>query len=169
MQEHRKSQRYSRQSLYRILDSPLACSRPACDGLCAAPAGKGLFGGRIMLRTMCKGKIHRATVTEAHLDYTGSITIGEELMRAADIKPYELVHINNMANAVHWETYAIPGEPGQICLNGCPARLFQPGDEVIILSLGQVDESELAEFSQKVVLVDKCNTISAIQTHTLPR
>jgi aspartate 1-decarboxylase len=61
-----------------------------------------------MLRTMCKGKIHRATVTEARLDYTGSITIGKELMLAADIRPHELVHINSMANAVHWETYAIP-------------------------------------------------------------
>lgn len=120
-----------------------------------------------MLRTMCKGKIHRARVTEARLDYTGSITIGEELMHAADIKPYELVHINNMANAVHWETYAIPGKPGQICLNGCPARLFQPGDEVIILSLGQFDEAELAAFSQKVVIVGNKNTISSIETHTL--
>src|SRR5574340_188744 len=112
-----------------------------------------------MLRTMCKGKIHRARVTEARLDYTGSITIGGELMAAADIRPYELVHINSMANAVHWETYAIPGRRGEICLNGCPARLFQPGDEVIILSLGQYSESELANFTQKLVLVDETNRI----------
>jgi aspartate 1-decarboxylase len=122
-----------------------------------------------MLRTMCKGKIHRARVTEAQLDYTGSITIDEQLMRAADIKPYELVHINNMANAVHWETYAMPGKAGEICLNGCPARLFQPGDEVIILSLGQFDDAELAAFSLKVVLVDSNNTIRSIETHTLSR
>lgn len=120
-----------------------------------------------MLRTMCKGKIHRARVTEARLDYTGSITIDEQLMRAADIKPYELVHINNMANALHWETYAMPGKAGEICLNGCPARLFQPGDEVIILSLGQFDDAELAEFSLKVVLVDPNNAIRSIETHTL--
>jgi aspartate 1-decarboxylase len=120
-----------------------------------------------MLRTLCKGKIHRARVTEAKLDYTGSITIDTELMRAADIAPYELVHINNMANAVHWETYAIPGKPGEICLNGCPARLFHPGDEVIILSLGQFDDGELAGFSQKVVLVDNNNAIRSIETHTL--
>jgi aspartate 1-decarboxylase len=119
-----------------------------------------------MLRTMCKGKIHRARVTEARLDYTGSITIDEQLMRAADIKPYELVHINNMANAVHWETYAMPGKAGEICLNGCPARLFQPGDEVIILSLGQFDDAELAKFSLKVVLVDPDNAIRSIETHT---
>ena len=116
-----------------------------------------------MLRTMCKGKLHRVKVTEARLDYTGSITIDEQLMRAADIKPYELVHINNMANAVHWETYAMPGKTGQICLNGCPARLFQPGDEVIILSLGQFEESELAAFSQKVVFVDDKNAVKSIE------
>ena len=120
-----------------------------------------------MLRTLCKGKIHRARVTEAKLDYTGSITIDAQLMRAADIAPCELVHINNMANAVHWETYAIPGKLGEICLNGCPARLFQPGDEVIILSLGQFDDGELAGFSQKVVQVDNNNAIRSIETHTL--
>jgi len=130
------------------------------------PAGKGCRReDTFMLRTMCKGKLHRVKVTEARLDYTGSITIDEQLMRAADIKPYELVHINNMANAVHWETYAMPGKTGQICLNGCPARLFQPGDEVIILSLGQFDESELAAFSQKVVFVDDKNAIKSIETH----
>lgn len=118
-----------------------------------------------MLRTMCKGKIHRAHVTEAKLHYTGSITIGVDLMEAADIRPHELVHINSMANAVHWETYAIPGEPGVICLNGCPARLFQPGDQVIILSLGQYDESELNGFKQKVVFVDSKNAITSVETH----
>ncbi len=118
-----------------------------------------------MLRTMCKGKIHRAHVTEAKLHYTGSITIGTDLMEAADIRPHELVHINSMANAVHWETYAIPGKPGVICLNGCPARLFQPGDEVIILSLGQYDESELKGFTQKVVFVDGKNAITSVETH----
>jgi aspartate 1-decarboxylase len=120
-----------------------------------------------MLRTMCKGKIHRARVTEARLDYTGSITIDEQLMRAADIKPYELVHINNMANAVHWETYAIPGKPGQICLNGCPAHLFEPGDEVIILSLGHFGDSELPDLCQKVVFVDERNAIASVKRHAL--
>ena len=120
-----------------------------------------------MLRTMCKGKIHRARVTEARLDYNGSITIGEELMRAADIRPYELVHINSMANAVHWETYAIPGKPGEICLNGCPARLFEPGDEIIILSLSQYDAAELKNFWHKVVFVDRNNKIVSVDTHPM--
>jgi aspartate 1-decarboxylase len=118
-----------------------------------------------MLRTMCKGKIHRARVTEAKLNYTGSITIGEEMMTAADISPYELVHINSMANAVHWETYAIPGKRGEICLNGAPARLFQPGDEVIILSLGHFDQAELTTFSQRVVFVDDKNAILSVETY----
>ena len=114
---------------------------------------------------MCKGKIHRARVTEARLDYTGSITIDQRLMQAADILPYELVHINSMANAVHWETYAVPGKPGEICLNGCPARLFQPGDQVIILSLAQLEDSEVANFVQKVVFVDDANAITSIKAH----
>jgi aspartate 1-decarboxylase len=122
-----------------------------------------------MLRTMCKGKIHRARVAEARLDYTGSITIDERLMLASDIRPYELVHVNSMANAVHWETYAIPGKPGQICLNGCPARLFQPGDEVIILSLGQFDESQLGQFTHQVVFVDENNAITSIDSHAVAR
>ncbi len=120
-----------------------------------------------MFRMMCKGKIHRATVTEARLDYRGSITIDAELMRAADIRPFELVHVNSMANAVHWETYAIPGVRGQICLNGCPARLFQPGDEVIILSLGYFDHAECENFSQKVVLVNKDNSIANVDAPPL--
>ncbi len=118
-----------------------------------------------MLRTMCKGKIHRARVTEARMDYTGSITIGSELMQAADIAPYELVHINNVSNAVHWETHAVPGKPGEICLNGRPARLFQPSDHVIILSLAQLDDSELTNFAQKVVFVDDANAIVSTKVH----
>jgi aspartate 1-decarboxylase len=116
-----------------------------------------------MLRTLCKGKIHRARVTEARLDYTGSITIDERLMAAADILPFELVHINSMSNAVHWETYAIPGKRGQICLNGCPARLFQPGDQVIILSLAMIDASEVGNFKHKRVMVDENNEITSIE------
>jgi aspartate 1-decarboxylase len=72
-----------------------------------------------------------------------------------------------MANAVHWETYAIPGRPGQICLNGCPARLFQPGDQVIILSLAQYDDAELTGFTQKVVMVDENNRIRAAKAPSL--
>jgi aspartate 1-decarboxylase len=109
--------------------------------------------------TVCTGKLHRVRVTDAKLDYEGSITIDPILMEAAGIVPFQLLHINSMANAVHWETYAISGKPasGEICLNGCPARLFQPGDEVIILSLEQITRAEAAKIEQRVVHVDAKN------------
>jgi len=120
-----------------------------------------------MKRLMCKGKIHRAAVTEANLDYVGSITIGEELMKAADIMPYEIVQITNLSNAVRWKTYAVPGGTGRICLNGPPARLFRPGDQVIILSMGLFDEEEIRTLKPKVVFVDEANRIRDIREHAL--
>jgi len=113
--------------------------------------------------TVCTGKLHCVQVTAARLDYEGSITIGRNLMEAADIAPFQLVHINNMANAVHWETYAIPGKPGDIQLNGCPARLFQPGDKVIVLSLEQLTREEAAQVKQKVVHFGAKNKITRIE------
>jgi aspartate 1-decarboxylase len=109
--------------------------------------------------TICTGKLHRVRVTEARLDYEGSITIDPVLMEAAGIVPFQLLHINSMSNAAHWETYAIPGQPGSgtICLNGCPARLFHPGDEVIILSLEQMTRAEAAKAEHRVVYVDAAN------------
>lgn len=114
--------------------------------------------------TVCTGKIHRARVTAARLDYEGSITIDSLLMEAAGIVPFQLLHINSIANAAHWETYAIPGKAGdgEICLNGCPARLFQPGDSVIILSLEQMSREEASHIEQKVVFVDAANKITKI-------
>jgi aspartate 1-decarboxylase len=109
--------------------------------------------------TVCTGKLHCVKVTAARLDYEGSITIDRKLMDAADIAPFQLVHINSMANAVHWETYAIPGVEGEIQLNGCPARLFQPGDKVIVLSLEQLTRQEAARVKQKVVHVGPDNKI----------
>jgi aspartate 1-decarboxylase len=113
--------------------------------------------------TICTGKLHRVKVTAARLDYEGSITIDRNLMKAADILPFQLVHINSLANAVHWETYAIPGAPGEIQLNGCPARLFQPGDKVIILALEQLTRQEAARVKQKVVHVGARNEIARIE------
>ena len=110
--------------------------------------------------TVCTGKLHRVRVTDAKLDYEGSITIDPVLMEAAGIVPFQLLHINSMANAVHWETYAIPGKhaSGEICLNGCPARLFQPGDQVIILSLEQMTRADAALIEHRVVYVDSDNS-----------
>ena len=119
--------------------------------------------------TVCTGKLHCVQVTAARLDYEGSITIGRNLMEAADIAPFQLVHINNMANAVHWETYAIPGKPGEIQLNGCPARLFQPGDKVIVLSLEQMTRQEAAKVKQKVVHFGANNEIKRVEIKEAPR
>lgn len=122
-----------------------------------------------MQRMMCKGKIHRATVTEANLDYVGSITIDSHLMKEASILPYEIVQVTSLRDATRWKTYALPGEEGsgKICLNGPPAHLFQPGDLVIILSLGLFDEEELKGLVPRVVFVDGKNKISRYENHRL--
>ena len=115
--------------------------------------------------TICTGKLHRVKVTSAVLHYEGSITLDPKLMAAAGIVPFQLLHINSMANAVHWETYAIPGTPGkgEVQLNGCPARLFQIGDEVIILSLEQMERPAAARVRQKVVHVDAANRVLRVE------
>ncbi len=122
-----------------------------------------------MFREICKGKIHRATVTEAALDYVGSITIDRALMDAANLRPYEMVQVTNVSNAVLWRTYAIPAEAGSgtICLNGPPARLFQPSDLVIILSLATVTDEEYEKTIANVVHVDGKNQITKIESHHL--
>jgi len=120
-----------------------------------------------MNRILCKSKIHRATVTEANLHYVGSITLDSSLMEAADIMPYEQVHIVNITNGHRFVTYAIAGkrDSGVICLNGGGARLSTPGDLVIIMTYGEYNEIELKKFSPSVVFVDKNNQISSL-THT---
>lgn len=118
-----------------------------------------------MLRNMCKGKIHRATVTEARLDYVGSITLDALLMKAANIEPQEIVQITSLRNAARWITYAIaaPEGSGKVCLNGPPALLFQPGDMVVILSTGLYSEAELADLRPQVVYVDGANRIQNVE------
>jgi len=122
-----------------------------------------------MLRRICKGKIHRAWVTEADLSYMGSITIDKELMEAANIRPFEMVQITNISNGVMWHTYAMTGEAGSgmICLNGPPARHFQAGDGVIILSLGWADDKEWESLTPNVVFVDQSNRITSVVPHPL--
>ena len=112
-----------------------------------------------MKRIMFKSKIHRATVTGADLNYEGSITIDSELLKLADIYPYEKVDIYNVSNGERFSTYVIPGEPGsgEICLNGAAARRVQKGDVVIIVSYCELTEDEIKEFSPTVVLVDEEN------------
>ncbi|SFB11634.1 L-aspartate 1-decarboxylase [Lentibacillus halodurans] len=122
-----------------------------------------------MQRLMCKGKIHRARVTEAELDYIGSVTIDEKLMKEANIKPYEMVQIANLKNAARWKTYAIPAPEGsnRICLNGPPANIFSPGDLVIILSMGLITDDEIEDLQPRVVFVDENIEITSVEEHDL--
>jgi len=114
-----------------------------------------------VIRTMLKSKIHRATVTEANLEYEGSVTIDEDLLRAADILPYEQVDIYDCTNGSRLHTYAIPGEPGsgEICINGAAAHRVKPHDVVIIASYVQVDDAEARGWKARRVFVDGRNRI----------
>ena len=118
-----------------------------------------------MRRTLFKSKIHRATVTQADLDYEGSVTIDATLMRAADILPYEKVHIWNRTNGARLETYALEGPEGSgtICVNGAAAHLARPGDVVIIATFAEVQsEEEALAWKPTVVHVDAQNHIMPI-------
>jgi len=117
-----------------------------------------------MFRMMMNSKLHRATVTEANLDYVGSITIDSELLDAAGMLPNEKVHVVNNNNGARFETYIIAGEPGSgvICVNGAAARLVQKGDIVIILSYAYVSNEEAKEHTPTVLLMDKGNKIEGI-------
>jgi aspartate 1-decarboxylase len=114
-----------------------------------------------MFRYMMKGKIHRATVTEANLNYVGSITIDEEILEKVDILPNERVQVVNNNNGARLETYVIPGERGSgvICLNGAAARKVQPGDRVIIMSYVMLEEEEARKHQPKIAIMDENNRI----------
>ncbi len=115
-----------------------------------------------MLRKLLKSKIHRATVTGADLDYEGSISIDVDLMKEADLAENEAVHVWNVATGARIETYAIPAAPGsgEIRLNGAAARLFQPGDLVIIASFAWVEESERRSHKPKIILAGGDNRVA---------
>lgn len=114
-----------------------------------------------MWRTLCKSKIHRATVTDARLHYVGSITIDEALCEAADILPYERVQVVNVHNGARFETYVMPGrrESGEVRVNGAAARLVAPGDLVIIISYAHYTEEEARAHVPVVVFVDEGNRL----------
>lgn len=118
-----------------------------------------------MLINVCIAKLHRATVTDADLDYIGSITIDEALLAAAGLLPGQMVTINNVSNAVSWRTYILKGKKGkgEIILNGPPARLFQKGDKVIILGEAWVSPEEAEKMSPTVVFMDDKNKITKIK------
>src|SRR5688500_10706510 len=106
---------------------------------------------------MLKSKIHRATVTGADLHYVGSISLDPELMELADILEHEQVAVLDIDNGARFETYAIVGEPGEVCLNGAAARLVQPGDRVIIITYAEFDDAERVDYRPTIVHVDTEN------------
>ncbi|ARF15498.1 aspartate 1-decarboxylase [Sporosarcina ureae] len=119
-----------------------------------------------MFRMMMNGKLHRATVTEADLNYVGSITIDGALLEAAGMLPNEKVQIVNNNNGARFETYIIEGEPGSgvICVNGAAARLVQPGDIVIILSYVYVSDEEARTHQPTVLIMDEQNRVKEVIT-----
>jgi len=112
-----------------------------------------------MLRVMLKSKIHRATVTQADLNYEGSLTIDGDLMRLTDILPYEMVHIFNVSNGARFQTYAIEGAPGSgvMCLNGAAARKGAVGDLIIVTTFATYDNPGLEQHHPRIVMVDAQN------------
>ncbi|MCP3799931.1 aspartate 1-decarboxylase [Allokutzneria sp. A3M-2-11 16] len=114
-----------------------------------------------MFRTMLKSKIHRATVTQADLDYVGSVTVDEDLMDAADLLPGEQVAIVDVTNGARLETYVIPGERGSgvLGINGAAAHLVHPGDLVILIAYGLMEDAQARSYRPKVIFVDAANAI----------
>lgn len=114
-----------------------------------------------MLLEFLSSKIHRATVTDANLNYVGSITIDETLLKAANIREWQKVEILDVNNGERFQTYVIKGkaDSGQICLNGAAARKVQPGDKVIIVTYGQFTEEELKDHKPTIIIVDEENKI----------
>ncbi len=120
-----------------------------------------------MLITMLKGKIHRAVVTQAELNYVGSITVDEELLEATGIYEYERVEIADVDNGARFATYTIAGERGSgiICLNGAAARMVQKGDKIILMAYAQMEETEAKTHTPKVVFVDEENRIFRVSSY----
>lgn len=112
-----------------------------------------------MQRTMLKSKIHRATVTEANLEYEGSITIDRDLLKKADVWPFERVEVYNCDNGARFATYAIEGVAGSgvICINGAAAHLARPGHKIIIATYVAMEEADIPSYRQKIVLVNDKN------------
>lgn len=138
---------------------------PGLKKRCPGTKNPGKERRETMFISVCKSKIHRATVTDANLHYTGSLTIDYDLMEQAGIVPYEKVHVVNVNNGARFETYAIKGERGSgtICMNGAAARLGQPGDLIIIITYAFFDASKMdPDYEPTVVHVDEANRIREV-------
>lgn len=123
-----------------------------------------------MRRQIFKSKLHRATVTHADVEYEGSVTIDADLLEAADIRPYEAVHIWNVTNGSRLVTYALEGPRGSriVCINGAAAHLARPGDKVIIATFAEMEEHELENFEPTVVLLGEGNRIKERKAKEVP-
>lgn len=118
-----------------------------------------------MRRTLLKSKIHMATVTQANLQYYGSISIDRELCKQANLLPFEKVEIYNGNNGERFSTYVILGNSGEICLNGAAARLVQKGDQVIIASYAEFEEEEAQKLNPDLIFVDENNKVTDIKNY----
>jgi aspartate 1-decarboxylase len=116
----------------------------------------------MIYRSLLKSKIHRATITDADLNYQGSISIDPKLIEAADLVPFEKVEIYNINNGQRFATYVITGKDGEICLNGAAARLVHKGDLVIIASFVDIDNESIKSHKPKLVFVDAQNKIDKV-------
>ncbi len=135
---------------------PLAWRKlSGCSG--AQAPGPAFFGKTLMRRRMFLGKIHRATVTGADLDYEGSVTIDTALMEAAGFVPFEEVHIWNVTRGSRLVTYVLPGPEGVVCVNGAAAHHNRAGDLVILARFGELDDAEARTHAPQVVFVDQDN------------
>jgi aspartate 1-decarboxylase len=122
-----------------------------------------------MLVTICKSKIHRVTVTDANLNYEGSITIDEKLLKAANVLPYEKVQVVNLNNGERFETYVLVGKAssGIVCLNGPAARLGQKGDLLIVISYCHMESEEAKRYKPTIVYINDKNRIIEHRNHKL--
>jgi aspartate 1-decarboxylase len=126
--------------------------------------------GAKMRRVMLKSKVHRARVTAADVNYEGSLTLDASLLEAADILPFEQVHVWNVTRGTRLTTYAIAGEPGSgvVCANGAAAHLTRPGDIIIVATFAEVDDAEARSHRPRVVFVDKQNRIAQPAAEEVP-
>lgn len=123
-----------------------------------------------MRRQVFKSKLHRATVTQADVEYEGSVTIDEDLLDAADIREFEAVHVWNVTSGTRLVTYALKGPRGSriVCVNGAAAHLNRPGDKVIIATYADMDDAELRNHVPKVVLLDEGNRVKDANATEIP-
>lgn len=115
-----------------------------------------------MYHSFVTAKLHRATVTDANLNYKGSIAICPKLLQAAGIHKFELVHVNNVRNGAHWETYVLEGQPGELTLHGPPAHWFTKGDLVVVNRIVQATPDEIGSLTHTVVYLSEANEITSV-------